>query len=506
MGAKFPGTKQLPSSFGSLGVSETSAPESSKPTQNTSLFTRSSTSDELLPSSAAPPAIAPVNIFANFAQKDSQPSKDSAQVTQSASLASSQAPLKPFTFPKLGELSSTVTAAPSSMLAPTPSLGSTFGQPGKNETSDTKSGAFNPLFSQPQQTSSASAAQTNATTSQSLGSSIFTQPSIPQPNQTLQSQEEALQPNLGLGRASQPVYFDNLLEKGKKKANALNTDSGFGDLPSLQLGLGEIARKARELGGLGAQTNGGATPDSKASACESFSLIFLRKSDSGCRHYLLAASGVNPGTTRRDLNSLYAQSFGAGNRQLTTDWDPDTNKFVAQLQQQSTLKMIAEGVERAHRNFNNFLDENVDMNWELQRKKIYQHFGLVSRGNDDGGTYPNPGEKGSFGRSSKRARPSNPVKFDQSTMNKSFFLNPSLQKSVIGTPGVGTPNSNLFADVAEKADAPIKSQDDRFTRSKQAKFARIVHSLNEARLQETSFPLLEEFSSLDQEPGGEVSS
>lgn len=215
---------------------------------------------------------------------------------------------------------------------------------------------------------------------------------------------------------------------------------------------------------------------------------------------------MNPGTTRRDLDSLYTQSFGPGNRQQTTDWDPDINKFVAQLQQQSTLKMIAEGVERAHRNFNNFLDENVDMNWEHQRRKIYQHFGLVSAANADGGNYSGPGEKGGFGRSSKRARPSNPVKMDQSTLNKSFFLNPSLQKSVIGTPGIGTPNSNLFADVAEKADTPIKSRDDRFTRSKQAKFAQVVHSLNEARLQETAFPLLEKFSDLDQEPGGEVSS
>lgn len=215
---------------------------------------------------------------------------------------------------------------------------------------------------------------------------------------------------------------------------------------------------------------------------------------------------MNPGTTRRDLDSLHAQSFGSDNRQLTTHWDPDMNKFVAQLQQQSTLKMIAEGVERAHRNFNNFLDENVDMNWELQRRKIYQHFGLVSRGSADGGNYSSPDEKRSFGRSSKRGRPSNPVKSDQSTLNKSFFLNPSLQKSVIGTPGTGTPNSNIFADVAEKADTNIKSQDDRFTRSKQAKFAQIVHSLNEARLQQTYFPLLEEFSSLDQEPGGEVSS
>lgn len=277
MGAKFPGTKPLPASFGSLGAPETSAPESSKPTQNTSLFTVVSTSDVQLPSSTSPlAAITSTNVLANLAKKDSQQSKDPPQTTRFASLASSSAPLKPFTFPKLGEPSTTVTAAPSGMLTPTPSLGFALGQPGKSETRDTKSGAFNPLFSQPQQTLSAPTAQTNATTSQSFGSSIFTQPSFHQSNQTLQLQEETLQPKSGVGRASQPVYFDNLLEKGKK-ASALHGDSGFGDLPSLQLGLGEIARKARELGGVGAQKNGGTTLDSKASACESFSFICPRE-------------------------------------------------------------------------------------------------------------------------------------------------------------------------------------------------------------------------------------
>lgn len=278
MGAKFPGAKPLPASFGSLGAPGTSAPESTKPTQNTSLFTVVSTPDVQLPSSTSPSsADAPTSIFANLVEKDSQQSKDPPQTTQSASLASSQAPPKPFNFPKLGEPSSTVTAAPSSMPTPIPSLGFTLGQPGKSETSDTKSGAFIPLFSQPQQTSSAPTAQTNATNSQSFGSSIFTQPSFHQSNQTLQPEEETLRPNSGVGRASQPVYFDNLLEKGKKKASALHGDSGFGDLPSLQLGLGEIARKARELGGVGAQMNGGATVDSKASACESFSFICRRE-------------------------------------------------------------------------------------------------------------------------------------------------------------------------------------------------------------------------------------
>jgi nuclear pore complex protein Nup93 len=45
---------------------------------------------------------------------------------------------------------------------------------------------------------------------------------------------------------SQSAYFDQMLERGKKR-NILE-NGGFGDLPSLQLGLADIARKARNLG------------------------------------------------------------------------------------------------------------------------------------------------------------------------------------------------------------------------------------------------------------------
>ena len=69
------------------------------------------------------------------------------------------------------------------------------------------------------------------------------------------------------------IYFDNLLEKGKKRASAADRETGFGELPSLQLGLGDIAKRARELGGVGTQIHEGAGADSKASACGLFHLI-----------------------------------------------------------------------------------------------------------------------------------------------------------------------------------------------------------------------------------------
>jgi nuclear pore complex protein Nup93 len=53
--------------------------------------------------------------------------------------------------------------------------------------------------------------------------------------------------------AAQPIqaqtsYFDNLLERGKKRNKQDNESTQFGELPALQLGLGDIARKVRNLG------------------------------------------------------------------------------------------------------------------------------------------------------------------------------------------------------------------------------------------------------------------
>jgi nuclear pore complex protein Nup93 len=75
--------------------------------------------------------------------------------------------------------------------------------------------------------------QAGQATSASLFGSVASQPagSVSQNSQAV--------PN-------QSAYFDQMLERGKKR-NTLE-HGGFGDLPSLQLGLADIARKARNLG------------------------------------------------------------------------------------------------------------------------------------------------------------------------------------------------------------------------------------------------------------------
>lgn len=64
---------------------------------------------------------------------------------------------------------------------------------------------------------------------------------------------------------TQPAFFNSLLERGKKRPLSTNVQhDGLGEIPSLQLGLDDIRRKARQLGsgGVGGDQQKGA--DTKA--------------------------------------------------------------------------------------------------------------------------------------------------------------------------------------------------------------------------------------------------
>ncbi|KAK4695407.1 nuclear pore complex protein Nup93, partial [Lecanoromycetidae sp. Uapishka_2] len=363
---------------------------------------------------------------------------------------------------------------------PSPTLGTSQSQQQIN------SGSGGGLFGSTQPApSNLLGATNNATTSQASGTSIFAPQLPPQQNNPLGQTAQGQQPQQdgqqlqGPDKARQPAYFDNLLERGRKRTHDADGGAGLRDLPSLQLGLGDIAKRVRELGGVGAQAPIERASDSRA-------------------HYLLAASGINPGTTRRDLESLALHSSASRSLPQVPDWDPDTHKYVEQLQQQSTLKMISEGLERAQRNFDAYLEENVDINWEFQRKKIYEHFGLTPKAGDASYDYTSsPGEKGSFGKSAKRGRSTNKTGSGKSTLNRSIFGPSSLQKSVIGTPGVGSGNATLFADVAEKNGITPAVPDDRFFRERQRKYTEKVQALNRARLNESPFPLMQEFKDVE---------
>lgn len=83
-------------------------------------------------------------------------------------------------------------------------------------------------------------------------SSLFStnqQPSQQQ-SQTPQNPLPPLAQSTQSAQATQPAFFNSLLERGKKRPFATGSqDNSYGELPSLQLGLDDIRRKARELGG-----------------------------------------------------------------------------------------------------------------------------------------------------------------------------------------------------------------------------------------------------------------
>ena len=161
--------------------------------------------------------------------------------------------------------------------------------------------------------------------------------------------------------------------------------------------------------------------------------------------------------------------------------------------------MVAESLARAQRDFDSFLEERVDLDWEEQRHKIFQHFGLSQRDDPLGDSGP------SFGRSTRQANKFGPASTYGLT-RRSVFGRSGLDKSVIGTPGTGKPSHQLFGDSMERTDdSGSNTLDLRFLREKMGYYADKVQSLNSARLQARSFPVLHEFSEVEEHAGGDVS-
>ncbi|KAI0484422.1 Nup93/Nic96-domain-containing protein [Xylariaceae sp. FL0804] len=276
-------------------------------------------------------------------------------------------------------------------------------------------------------------------------------------------------------------YFDSLLARSKKKAQG---ESPLEDLPSLQLGLGDLRQRLRKLG-----PHADPLQQSKA-------------------QYMLAASGVDPGAAVKDLKFFSTQ--GAARPERPTPGaavsDIDVEAYLANLQTKTTLSMIADGLERSNREFDNFLEDNITMEWEAQRKRIYEHFGIKTR--DDGvgdGAAGSSGREsqGGFGRSRRNPKASRP---SAASVRGSAFGRSNLQKSVIGTPSKIGSHQPEFTDIENASGSPAGvsggvASDDRHAREKQGKLAARVRQLNLARLENTPYPILHELAEVELKSG-----
>lgn len=273
------------------------------------------------------------------------------------------------------------------------------------------------------------------------------------------------------------AYFDSLLAKSKKEADG---EAPMEDLPSLQLGLGDLRQRLRKLGP-GAQ---GRPFDGKA-------------------HYFLAASGVDPGAAVRDLGSLGVQTSRLDRPSQPASGEVDVETYLSNIQTKTTLGMIADGLERSVRDFDAFLEDNVTMEWEAQRKRIYQHFGIKPREEPSNTAASGRESQGGFGRSRRKTQQGTPG--PRSTQKASAFGRSAMQKSVIGTPSKIGSHPSEFTDV-NGGDAigslnGAAAMDDRFLREKQAKLAERIHSLNDSRAYQRPYPILYELADLESKSG-----
>ncbi|KAI9170978.1 Nucleoporin NIC96 [Paramyrothecium foliicola] len=275
----------------------------------------------------------------------------------------------------------------------------------------------------------------------------------------------------GQGQA-QPAgaYFDSLFAKSQKAGEA---KASADDLPNLELGLGDLRHRLRKL-----QSKQNEKPlDGKA-------------------HYLLAASGVDPSTAAKDLGMLDVQ--GGRVDRAAGGYAPsevDVETYLSNIQTKTTLSMIADGLERSVRDFDNFLEDNVEMEWEAQRKRIYQHFGIKPREDPAGSRESQAG----FGRSRRSKAQGGATRAGRSSM----FGKSSLHRSVIGTPSrIGT-HQPEFADVDRSsenggANDTWGTVENRPLREKQATLATKVRNLNYSRLTNRPYPILAELADVSQ--------
>lgn len=266
------------------------------------------------------------------------------------------------------------------------------------------------------------------------------------------------------------TYFTTILEKSRKRALGGMSDE---ELPALQLGLGDLRQRIKRF-----------APSSSDKVAD------------GRAHYLLSASGVDPGAAVRDLNLFNTRAAKIEKSQPTVGAETDLEGYLANIQTQTTLNMISDGLARSIRDFDTFLEDNVTMEWEAQRKRIYQHFGIKPRETSNGAKsgFGASESQGGFGKSRRSKAAALASSRPSATASASTFGRSSLQKSVIGAAApIGTSFQPLFSDIEKRIEAdgiPIPDPNNRIQRDRQGRLAEKVQKLNEARLRKRCYPLL----------------
>lgn len=212
------------------------------------------------------------------------------------------------------------------------------------------------------------------------------------------------------------------------------------------------------------------------------------------RHYLLSSAGVSTANASKDLNSFTANT-GGNIKNSGSYADHDLDLYVSNLRTRSTMEMIQESMEQSKRDFDNFLEETVQMNWDAQRLKIYEHFGLGRPSESSGASIgASQSTRGAFGKSARGRG----LGASSSTM---AFGASGMHKSVLGNSSMRVPAASRFTPSDDTNAGPRVHMEDRGNRERQEAYAKVIQEFNSCRSVSKCFPLLHQLSLVESSTG-----
>ena len=300
--------------------------------------------------------------------------------------------------------------------------------------------------------------------------SIFGNHPAAQPTQGSQQADAGMEKQTRNG-----AYFSGLLERQKKKARLQpsGASSQGGQLPALNMDLGDLARRAQEIGGRGVTANS-QLADSRA-------------------HYLLAGSGVSPGKAYREFSFLDSDDT-AVDRPVANDTAIETEAYIRNLRTKGRDAVMRENIDRVYREVDSYIEQTLGIDFEEQKLRIMKHFGLMSDEDADQASSP---DKGSFGRTLGTPKGS-------FLGSRNAFGRSGPGKSIIGTPGGHAGSGSFFkGETSANLGTLMRGQAARDLREKERAFVAQVEALNKARLEDKSFQLMKSFGQVEKQYGGD---
>ncbi|EXJ58762.1 hypothetical protein A1O7_06192 [Cladophialophora yegresii CBS 114405] len=375
-------------------------------------------------------------------------------------------------------LSATTSAAPSGGFfatqntAPAPAP---FSLPTTTSTTVQSGGLFGTAPSTAQQPAATLSAFGAQSTQQPATSSLFGGTTGPNTAAPAGSQP-APGPTQNTGDAA---YFSTLLERQKKKPKLTAQHNGRHELPSLSMDLGDLARRAQEIRHRGTKQP---EPLSESRA-----------------HYLLAGSGVAPGQAYKDFSALGPDDGAPVSRATAQSFADESTAYLRDLRVKGRDAMLRESMDRIYREVDSFIEESLGVDFEEQKVRIMEHFGLVPP--EDGST-PAGGRQasGGFGKTTKRGKHG---ESDLTRSARSVFGRSALEKSIIGIAGSGAGSASFFrSEGAPPTPAGLprsSSQVLRELRNKEKIFIEKVAELSNARVKHEAYPLLRRFAETEEQ-------